>query len=91
MFEGPEYRKPLDEDRFDQWLENGRESKMNYEFMLVIWDDVEQDYLPEYAESRQEISAKGIGFYGKTNGLTSIVAIYNLFSEAKISLSEGDS
>lgn len=90
MFEGPEYRKSLDEDTFDQWLENGRESKMNYEFMLVIWDDMAHDYLPEYVESRQQISSQGLGIYGKTNGLTSIVAIYNLFSEAKVSLNEAD-
>ena len=90
MFEGPEYRKSLDENTFDQWLENGRESRMNYEFMLVIWDDVEQDYIPEYVESRQQISSKGIGLYGNTNGLTSIVAIYNLFSEAKINITGGD-
>lgn len=90
MFEGPEYRKSLDEDTFDQWLENGRESRMNYEFMLVIWDDMEQSYHPEYAENRQMISSKGHGHYGKTNALTSIVAVYNLFSEAKISLGEND-
>lgn len=88
MFEGPEYRKSLDEDSFDQWLESGRESRMNYEFMLVVWDDVAHDYHPEYAENRQQILSFGIDHYGKTNNLTSIVAIYSLFSEAKISLNE---
>ncbi len=86
MFEGPEYPKPLDEDLFDQWLANGRESKIKFEIMLVIWDDVEQDYNPLYVESRSQILDQGIDLYGEGVGSTSIVAAYNLYSEAKVGL-----
>jgi len=85
MFEGPDYQKSLDEDLFDQWLENGRSSRINNEFMVVVWDDQERDYHPEYFQSRTDIEQNGLGYFGQTNDLRSIVAVYNLFSESKIS------
>ena len=42
MFEDPDYPKPLDEDQFDQWLEEGRELKINYNYMLIIWDSLKK-------------------------------------------------
>lgn len=86
MFEGPEYPKPLDEDLFDQWLVNGRESKIKFEFMLIVWDDIEHDYTPVYVESRTQILEQGMDLYGESMGTTSIVAAYNLYSEAKVGL-----
>ncbi|MFT7149850.1 MAG: hypothetical protein ACI82Q_001710 [Nonlabens sp.] len=79
MFDGLGFSKSLDEDIFDQWLVNGRESKINYEFMLVIWEEGEQDYCPVYLERREEISE-----HQGTHAI--IVAAYHLFSETKIGL-----
>ncbi|MFY0593307.1 hypothetical protein [Roseivirga sp.] len=85
MFDGPDYRKALDEDVFDRWLEEGRSSKLNSEFMLIVWDDQDQVYHPEYVSDRAAIEASGLGHYGQTNDLRSIVAVYNLFSESRVS------
>lgn len=79
MFDGLGFSKSLDEDTFDQWLINGRESKINYEFMLVIWEEGEQDYTPVYLERREEI-------HEHQGNHSIIVAAYHLFSETKIGL-----
>ncbi len=79
MFDGLGFPKSLDEDTFDQWLVEGRESKINYEFMLVLWEEGEQDFSPVYLEQRSQ-------FEDYQNGLSTIVAAYHLFSETKISL-----
>lgn len=83
MFNGPDYPKALDEDIFDRWLEEGRSLKINYEYMLILWDAFEEEYTPVYVESRK-------GFhdyepYGESVNNETIVAIYDLFSEARIS------
>ncbi len=79
MFDGLGFSKSLDEETFDQWLVNGRESKINYEFMLVIWEEGEQDFCPVYLEQRHEIEAHQANH-------SIIVAAYNLFSETKVAL-----
>ncbi|MBO3700582.1 hypothetical protein [Roseivirga sp. E12] len=79
MFDGLGFSKSLNEDTFDQWLVNGRESKINYEYMLVLWEEGEQDYCPVYLEQRSEIEAY-------QDGHSIVVAAYHLFSETKISL-----
>ena len=83
MFEGPDYPKPLDEDQFDQWLEAGREQKINYEYLLILWDAFEEKYSPFYVENRQGFNAYEP--YGESVNQETIVAIYDLFSEARIS------
>lgn len=82
MFDSREYPKALDEALFEQWLEEGRESKMSYEYMLVVWDDLESDYHAEYVENRTQISK--YPFWGEASGHSSIIAVYDLFSEARI-------
>ncbi|OEK06706.1 hypothetical protein [Roseivirga misakiensis] len=85
MFDGPDYRKSLDEDVFDEWLEAGRSSKLNSEFMLVVWDDQDQNYYPEYVRDRAAIETSGLEYYGQTNDIRSVVAIYHLYSESRVS------
>lgn len=84
MFDSPEYPKSLEETLFEQWLEEGRESKMRYEYMLVVWDDLEGNYHPEYVESRAKI--KKYPFWGETGGHSTIIAVYDLYSEARINI-----
>jgi hypothetical protein len=43
--------KPLDESCFTAWPERGPASKIPYEYLLVIWDDLELEYLPVYVEN----------------------------------------
>lgn len=81
MFEGPDYPKSLDEDQFDQWLEEGRSHKINYEFMIVFWDEFEEKYFPQYLESKSELSTHS-GFAPNER----LVAVYDLYSESRLSL-----
>ena len=83
MFNSPEYPESLPEERFEQWLEEGRESKMAYEYLLIVWDELERNYRPEYVQERSEINK--YPFWGEASGHSSTIAIYDLFSEARIS------
>ena len=82
MFEGKDYPKSLDEDQFEVWLEEGREHPINYEYMLVVWDEFDAEYRPEYVESRQQLS--GLAHFGQEVAQETVVAIYDLYSESRI-------
>ena len=82
MFNGPDFPKPLDEDVFEQWLENGRQSKMAYNYLLIVWDGYESAYRPVYASNRDEIDQYEP--YQMAKGRESLVAAYNLYSESRI-------
>ncbi len=84
MFQGSDYPKPLNESTFESWLEKGRESKISYVFLLIIWDEFESKYLPVYAENRE--SFKEYELYGFSTGQESLVAVYDLYSESRIYL-----
>ena len=81
MFDGADFPKSLDEELFDSWLENGRQSKLRYSYLLIIWDELESEYQPVYVESRDELNnyAKHIA-----PGRESFVAAYDLYSESRI-------
>ena len=82
MFNGPDFPKSLDEEIFNLWLEKGRESKIGYEYLLIVWDDYDQQYRPIYLQSRDEIDAYEI--YKSTTNRESLVAAYDLYSESRI-------
>jgi hypothetical protein len=82
VFNSSEYPKPLDEGRFNSWLERGRASKIPYEYLLVLWDDLEQEYLPVYVENRAAI--QGYEKYGCSPAQQLLVAAYDLFSESRV-------
>lgn len=84
MFDSKEYPSALDEDLFEAWLAQGRESKMPFEYMLLVWDEMERKYLPEYVESREQINKYPL--WGNAAGHTSTVAVYDLYSEARITI-----
>jgi hypothetical protein len=82
MFEGSDFPQSLDEETFNSWLENGRESKIGYTYLLIIWDEYESSYRPVYAETREEIGTyQG---YHESTGRESLVAAYDLYSESRI-------
>ena len=79
MFDGAGFPKSLNEDLFDSWLENGRESKLRYSYLLIIWDELESEYQPVYVESREELNN-----YTPSPGRESLVAAYDLYSESRV-------
>ena len=79
MFEGRDFPKALDEDLFNLWLENGRSSKIRYNYLLIVWDEYEAAYQPVYAEHRDEIEP-----YKSSVSRERLVAVYDLYSESRI-------
>lgn len=84
MFDGSSFPLSLDETIFDAWLEKGRISKMSFNFLLIIWDECNEAYHPVYAEERHSISEYQP--YGSSTTRESLVAVYDLYSESRISL-----
>ncbi|MBN7810869.1 hypothetical protein J0A68_07885 [Algoriphagus sp. H41] len=84
MFDSPNYPKPLSEDIFESWLENGRTSKIGYHYLLVIWNVYDEQYQPLYLEDREAI--EGYELYPNARGAEALIAAYDLYSEARISI-----
>lgn len=84
MFDGPDYPKSLDEDQFDYWLEQGRESKLGYHYLLIIWDAFEEKYQPIFTETRPTTTK--YEKYGEAIGQEALVAVYDLYSESRINV-----
>lgn len=82
MFNSSEYPKPLNEAQFMAWLEKGRASKIPYEYLLIIWDDLEQEYLPMYVENRGDLMS--YEKYGTSPAQQVLVAAYDLYSESRV-------
>ena len=82
MFEGSDFPKVLEEQQFNEWLEKGRESKISYRFLLILWDAFEEKYQPVYLEERNKINS--YERYGSTVSQESLVAAYDLYSESRI-------
>lgn len=83
MFDGSDFPKSLDEDVFDEWLEKGRQSKISYSILIIVWDAFENDYVPVYTENREELQK--YEQYQTATGRESLVAAYDLYSESRIS------
>jgi hypothetical protein len=79
MFDGPGFSKPLDEELFNRWLENGRESKIGYHYLLIVWDDYESNYRPVYIEKRDQLNE-----YRTSDSRERLIAAYDLYSESRI-------
>lgn len=83
MFEGSDFPKSLEEDMFEAWLETGRNSKIGYKYLLIIWDNYDDDYQPLYVEERESIHK--YERYESSTGRESLVAAYDLYSESRVS------
>lgn len=84
MFDGSDYPKSLDEEEFEGWLEKGRLSKIGYTYLLVVWDALDEKYIPVYKEDRQSIDSYEMYPYAPNQ--EALVAVYDLYSEARIAL-----
>lgn len=82
MFDSPEYPKSLSEDLFEEWLENGRENRIPYAYLLVIWDEIEGKYRPVYVEERSQIHS--YPRFGQSPENQMLVAAYDLYSESRV-------
>ncbi|MFT4856530.1 MAG: hypothetical protein ACI9UV_001128 [Algoriphagus sp.] len=82
MFDGRDFPKLLEESLFESWLAQGRASKISYAYILIIWDEVEAEYLPEFVEDRSDIAR--YDRYGESVGRQALVAAYDLFSESRV-------
>jgi hypothetical protein len=82
MFDGPDFPKSLDENTFNRWLEKGRQSRMGYNYLLVVWDHYQSIYQPVYIENRNEINQYEM--YNTSTGREGLVAAYDLYSESRI-------
>lgn len=79
MFEGRDFPKPLDEEAFNLWLEKGRQSKIGYSHLVIVWDDYESAYQPIYVARRDEIET-----YRMPRNREQFIAAYDLYSESRI-------
>ena len=82
MFETLDFGKSLNEDLFDEWLENGRNSRLGYHYMLVVWDKLYEQFKPIYTEDKERIEE----FDNSVVSNEILVAAYDLYSESKISI-----
>jgi hypothetical protein len=82
MFNSSEYPKPLDESLFNTWLEQGRASRIPYAYLLIIWDELEGEYLPVYVEKRTDLLS--YEKYGTSPAQQLLVAAYDLYSESRV-------
>ena len=82
MFDSPDYPTSLDENLFDAWLEKGRESKIPFAYLLIIWDEIERKYDPLYVETRDEIAE--YPRYGQSPENRLLVAAYDLYSGGRV-------
>ncbi len=84
MFEGRDYPKSLEESQFESWLEEGRANPINYEYLLIIWDEFESTYKAEYVESRDALN--GLAVFGEDIAQETVIAVYDLYSESRIAI-----
>lgn len=82
MFDGSDFPKSLDEELFDSWLEYGRNRKMSYNYLLIIWGELEQTYQPVYLGSRNDL--KDYAESKTSHDRELLVAAYDLYSESRI-------
>ncbi len=82
MFNSSEYPKSLNESQFMAWLEKGRASRIPFAYLLIIWDELEQEYLPIYVEKRVDLMS--YEKYGTSPAQQVLVAAYDLYSESRV-------
>ncbi len=84
MFDSPDFPKPLDEELLESWLEDGQQKKIQYNYLLIIWDVLEEKYLPVYIEELEEI--KEYERYPNIYGQEGLVAVFDLYSASRVIL-----
>lgn len=73
-------RKALSEDQFETWLEKGRDSAIGFHYLLIIWNELDQEYQVQFLTERIQI------FEYKPSTSEALIAAYDLYSGTRISL-----
>ncbi len=81
MFENLDFKNSLDEDRFENWLVEGRASKIRFNYLVILWDEIEKDYRAVYLMERSELASYNVDARHVGDVF---VAAYDLYSESKI-------
>ncbi|AGA79770.1 hypothetical protein [Echinicola vietnamensis] len=84
MFDSSDYPQALDEALFESWLEEGRAMKIPYQYMVIIWNVMEEVYQPAYVQDRDALSE--FERYPTNTGQEGLVAVFNLYSESRVTL-----
>ncbi|MEM8896299.1 MAG: hypothetical protein AAGC88_17095 [Bacteroidota bacterium] len=84
MFETAGYDRSLPEEVFESWLEKGRSAMIGYEYLIVIWNQWDNDFQPVYKETREEVSV----YARNLDANEELVAVYDLYSESRIVLND---
>lgn len=82
MFDSSDFPKSLDESTFDAWLEAGRQSRIGYHYLMIIWNEMEDAYHPIYVENRAQL--KSYPHYHSSTSRESLIAAYDLYSESRV-------
>lgn len=82
MFDGPGFPLALDEDVFDQWIEKGKTDKLGFRYLLIVWDEYDSAYRPQYAQKREEFDH--YPRYESSTSRESLIAVYDLYSESRV-------
>ncbi len=82
MFENHKKSGSLDEDLLQVWFEKGRNSKIFYKYLLIIWNEMDSEYRPEYLENRKALENYHQSY--NANDSESLIAVYDVFSESRI-------
>ncbi|GGF39210.1 hypothetical protein [Echinicola rosea] len=85
MFDSTDYPQALDESLFQSWLQEGRHMKISYNYLLIIWNVVEEVYQPAYIQERSELNE--YEQYPHNKGQEALVAAFDLYSESRVVLS----
>ncbi|WP_420318427.1 hypothetical protein [Ekhidna sp.] len=80
MFENLNIGGSLEEDDFEDWLVQGRSSKIRYHYMVILWDETHQDFRPVYLSERSELEK----YTDRVNVGDVFIAGYDLYTESKI-------
>lgn len=83
MFESNDRPESLSEDQLNEWFEKGRAHKISYEYLLIVWDEYERIYSKVLAEDKKDL--KSIQKQTQASPAEKIIAVYDLFSESRIS------
>lgn len=82
MFENHTKSGSLNEDLLQIWFEKGRNSRIVYKFLLIIWNESDLEFKPLYLENRKELEDYHKGY--NANDSETLIAVYDVFSESRV-------
>ena len=84
MFESLGFPKGLDESIFLNWLEKGRRSALAVNYLIIVWNEMEEEYEAQYIEHKEQIQK--LVSEQKTYSSEKIVAVYDVYSESRVNI-----